>query len=236
MRKKNSDLIIISNLKKSYREKNKNGKIDVLDDINANFKSGKFYSIMGQSGSGKSTFINILGLIDKNYLGDYFLNGLEISKQNDNELSKLRMNNLGFIFQNFELDNDLKAYENVMIPMYINNKIQKKERYNKAIKLLNRVGLGERVNHFPKEMSGGEQQRVAIARALANDPEIILADEPTGNLDKKNEKEIFSYLKKLSIDGKCIIVVSHSDEVRKYADIIYEIKDGKIIEGDNNEK
>lgn len=236
MREKSKGLIIISNLNKAYSGKKRKNKVNVLNDISISFENGKFYSIMGQSGAGKTTLINILGLIDNEYKGNYFLNGLDVSKLKDNELAKIRMEEIGFIFQNFELDGDLNAYENVMMPMYINKSIKKNERYDRAIKLLKKVGLENRVNHFPKEMSGGEQQRVAIARALVNKPQIILADEPTGNLDKKNENEIFSYLKSLSEEGKCIIVVSHSDEVKKYADIIYEIENGSIRNGGNNEK
>ena len=216
----------LENICKVYNSKTE--KVIALNQINYQFEVGKFYAIMGHSGSGKSTLISILGLIDRPSSGKYYLNGEDVFKLDDYKLSKLRNKEIGFIFQNFYLDEHLKAYENVMIPMVINENIPKDERKNRAITLLKKLNLEKRVNHFPKEMSGGEQQRVAIARALANEPNIILADEPTGNLDKKNENMIFEELKRLSLDGKLVIVVSHSDEIKKYADIILELKDGEL--------
>ena len=142
------------------------------------------------------------------------------------------MKNIGFVFQGMNLDPSLTAYENVMVPMFINKEISPKVRKEKAIELLKKVGLGDRINHFPKQLSGGEQQRVAIARALANNPNIILADEPTGNLDEKTENEIFMLLKEISKNGKCIIVVSHSNDVKKYADKVMYIKSGSIVGDD----
>ena len=216
----------LENICKVYNSKTE--KVIALNQINYQFEVGKFYAIMGHSGSGKSTLISILGLIDRPSSGKYYLNGEDVFKLDDYKLSKLRNKEIGFIFQNFYLDEHLKAYENVMIPMIINENIPKDERKNRAITLLKKLNLEKRINHFPKEMSGGEQQRVAIARALANEPNIILADEPTGNLDKKNENMIFEELKRLSLDGKLVIVVSHSDEIKKYADIILELKDGEL--------
>ncbi len=144
--------------------------------------------------------------------------------------SKIRMKEVGFVFQEFYLNNTLKAYENVMIPMFINPEYKTKDLKKRAIDILSSLGLGERINHFPKMLSGGEKQRVAIARALANDPTIILADEPTGNLDKSSESIVLSILKDLSLSGKAIVVVSHTPEVLKYADVIYEMKDGQLVE------
>ena len=216
----------LENICKVYNSKTEN--VIALNQINYQFEVGKFYAIMGHSGSGKSTLISILGLIDRPSSGKYYLNGENVFKLDDYKLSKLRNKEIGFIFQNFYLDEHLKAYENVMIPMIINENIPKDERKNRAITLLKRLNLEKRINHFPKEMSGGEQQRVAIARALANEPNIILADEPTGNLDKKNELMVFEELKNLSLAGKLVIVVSHSDEIKKYADIILELKDGEL--------
>ena len=216
----------LENICKVYNSKTE--KVIALNQISYQFEVGKFYAIMGHSGSGKSTLISILGLIDRPSSGKYYLNGEDVFKLDDYKLSKLRNKEIGFIFQNFYLDEHLKAYENVMIPMIINENIPKDERKNRAITLLKKLNLEKRVNHFPKEMSGGEQQRVAIARALANEPNIILADEPTGNLDKKNENMIFEELKRLSLAGKLVIVVSHSDEIKKYADIILELKDGEL--------
>ena len=220
-------VISLVNVNKSYTTKSK--IINVLSNVNVNFYNYNFYAIMGHSGSGKSTLINILGLIDNCDDGQYEIFDKNTYALNDAELSKLRLENIGFVFQNFNLNSNLKAYENVMVPMLINEKINTNERKKRAIELLEMVGLNERIEHFPKQLSGGEQQRVAIARALANDPSIILADEPTGNLDEKTEKEIFQLLKQLSLNGKCIIVVSHSDFVKKYADKIYKIVKGKLV-------
>ncbi len=220
--------VINLNIEKSYILKHK--IIPVFKDLKLSFESGKFYAIMGHSGCGKSTLINIMGLLDNEFKGEYFLNEKNVSKLSNKELANLRNKEIGFIFQEFLLDKYLKAYENVIFPMLVNKDILPKERKKRALELLNMLGLEDRVNHFPKELSGGEQQRVAIARALANNPNIILADEPTGDLDEENETKIFNILKELSKKGKCVIVVSHSNEVKKYADIVYKLQDGKIME------
>lgn len=226
-----SDIVMkLKDAKKSYKIKEK--KIDILSNINVDFFSGHFYAIMGHSGSGKSTLINILGLVDTIDSGTYELYGRNAADLNDVELSNLRMKNIGFVFQENHLNPTLKAFENVIVPMLINKEIKPKCRKQKAFDLLKSVGLQERMEHYPRELSGGEQQRVAIARCLANNPNIILADEPTGNLDEKNEKDIFELLKKLSKMGKCVIVVSHSNDVKNYADKIYKIVDGKL-DGEN---
>lgn len=221
------EILKINNCSKTYKTKTKN--IEVLKNINAKFNKNKFYLIIGHSGSGKTTLINILGLLDKFDGGKYTLYGNDILNLNDTQISDLRMNKIGFIFQNFCLNPNLTALENVMVPMLINKKIIPKNRKDKAMELLKSVKLEKRITHFPKELSGGEQQRVAIARALANDPNIILADEPTGNLDEENEKIILSMLKELSQKGKCVIVVSHSLEAKKYADKIYKLNNGNLI-------
>lgn len=223
----NELLIKLENISKEYKTNTR--VIKVLNDVNAKFHSGKFYAIMGHSGSGKSTLVNILALIDNFDSGAYYLYNLNIKDFNDEKLSNLRMNNIGFIFQEINLIPTLKAYENVMVPMLINKKIKANERKELALKLLKEVGLEDRIDHFPRELSGGEQQRVAIARALANDPNIIIADEPTGNLDEKTESEIFELLKKLSVKGRCIIMVSHSEYVKKYADEVLKIENGKLV-------
>ena len=216
----------IENICKVY--KTKNGDIKALDNVSFEFKPGKMYAIMGHSGSGKSTLVSILGLIETYTSGKITIGKKDISKLKDDELSDLRMKYIGFVFQDFYLDKNLKAYENVMLPMLINKNIKREERKERAIKLLTDLGLKNRINHFPNEMSGGEQQRVAIARSLANDPKIILADEPTGNLDEENEKLIFKTLKDLSKKEKCVIVVSHSEEIKKYADEVLKITKGKL--------
>lgn len=222
----NNIVMKLENIRKSYKTKNK--KIEVLSDISVNFFAGNFYAVMGHSGSGKSTLINILGLIDTFDSGNYEIYGTTVLDFNDSEMSNLRMKNIGFVFQNFYLNPTLNAYENVIVPMLINKEIKQKDRKQKAMNLLKIVGLEERSDHESREMSGGEQQRVAIARALANDPNIILADEPTGNLDEESEKEIFMLLKELSKQGKCVVVVSHSNYVKNYADKVYEMIDGRL--------
>lgn len=209
--------------------KKNNDIIEALVNIKASFEKGKFYAIMGHSGSGKSTLIRILGLMDNCTNGKYMLNAQDVAKLNDKELSDLRMKEIGFVFQNFYLDQYMSAIENVILPMLINKEIKKEDRIKRAEELLNKVGLIDRKNHFPKEMSGGEQQRVCIARALSNNPSIILADEPTGNLDEKNEQIIFDYLKKLTNEGKCVIVVSHSETVKDYADIVLNLSNGELM-------
>lgn len=216
----------VENITKIYRTKT--NEIKALDNISYEFVPGKMYAIMGHSGSGKSTLISILGLIDTYTSGKISIENKDVSKLKENELADLRMKHIGFVFQEFYLDEHLKAYENIILPMLINKEIKKEDRKEKALKLLKELGLEERVNHYPKEMSGGECQRVAIARSLANSPQIILADEPTGNLDEENEKLVFSILKDLSKQGKCVIVVTHSEEIKNYADEILTINKGKL--------
>lgn len=218
--------IELINISKSY--KTDDGLLNVLKNVNIDFEYGKFYLINGHSGSGKSTLINILGLLLHFDEGKYILEGREICSYQEKDLCNIRLNKIGYIFQNYNLSKNLKAYENVMLPMLINKKIKNKDRLQLTIDLLKKVELEKRFKHYPKQLSGGEQQRVAIARALANNPNIIIADEPTGNLDKKNEKAIFNILKELSKEGKCIIVVSHSKDAEKYADYIYELDNGKL--------
>lgn len=218
----------IKDLIKNYYHKEK--KIEVLKSLSYNFEKGKFYGIMGHSGSGKTTLFNIIGTIDKEYNGNILVNSKNISSLNDEDMASLRNLEIGFVFQDFFLDEGLTALENVMIPMIINESIPKEEREVIAKKLLKEVGMEDREKHFPKELSGGEKQRVAIARALSNNPNILLCDEPTGNLDEETENKIFALLKNLSKSGKCVIVVSHSNEVKSYADVMLYLKDGKLNE------
>ena len=218
----------IKDLIKNYYHKEK--KIEVLKSLSYNFEKGKFYGIMGHSGSGKTTLFNIIGTIDKEYNGNILVNSKNISSLNDEDMASLRNLEIGFVFQDFFLDEGLTALENVMVPMIINANIPKEEREIIAKKLLKEVGMEDREKHFPKELSGGEKQRVAIARALSNNPNILLCDEPTGNLDEETENKIFTLLKNLSKSGKCVIVVSHSNEVKSYADVMLYLKDGKLNE------
>lgn len=209
----------------------KNIELHVLKDINVSFEKGLFYAIMGRSGSGKSTLINILGLLDNYSSGEYYLENKEISFLSENEKSLYRSLKFGFVFQSFYLNPRLNAIENVMLPTFVNPKINRKDRTLISKQLLEKFNLKDRINHYPSQLSGGEQQRVAIARALINDPEIIIADEPTGNLDEKSEKEVFSILKEISKEGKTVIVVSHNPSVKEYCDVLYELNDGKLVRG-----
>ena len=224
-------IITLKDVNKSYFicDKKKEKELKILVDLNAEFYPGKFYLITGKSGCGKTTLIDILGLNKKINSGQYILYETNVAGIRDNQLSDIKISNIGFVFQQFYLKENMKAFENVELPMLLNKSISSKERYPLALELLKKMGLEDRINHFPKELSGGEQQRVAIARALANNPDIILADEPTGNLDEKTEEEILKLLKRLSLDGKCIIMVSHSNNAKKYADFIYNIENKKLV-------
>lgn len=218
----------IENINKIYNTKSK--KVEALKEISYKFEKGKFYAIMGPSGSGKSTLVHILGLMEPFTNGTYKIDKKDVSKLTEKEASKLRNIYIGFVFQNFYLDENLTSCENVILPMLINKNIKKEDRKRIALNLLKKVGVENRAEHFPKELSGGEKQRVAIARALANNPKVILADEPTGNLDEKNEEKIFQELQKLSQEGKCIIAVSHSKRVKDFADVVLNITEGRLTE------
>jgi len=219
-------IITIKDITKTYKTKKRD--VEVLKNIDLTFSLGKFYAIMGPSGSGKSTLFNILGLVDTPSSGTYRINGIDTTKLTDKSSSIIRMNNIGFVFQDFNLDPYLNALENVMMPLYLNKKIKKEDREKISKDILTKLNIENRLEHFPNELSGGEAQRVAIARALVNNPNIILADEPTGNLDEELETEIFKILKTLTKENKCVIVVSHSSKIKEYADVVYTLKDGKI--------
>ena len=218
------------NITKSFTV-DKNRDIEVLKKVNLKIEKGTIYVIMGRSGSGKTTLVNIIGLLDNYVSGEYYIDDVEVSKLSESEKAKLRAKKFGFVFQSFYLNSQLTALENVMLPMLVNDKINKNDRKQIAKDLLAKMGLADRESHYPNQLSGGEQQRVAIARSLANDPEIIIADEPTGNLDEKTEIEILTELKNISKKGKSIIIVSHNPIVKKYCDIVYEIQDGKLVRG-----
>lgn len=223
----------LENISKIYDEKGSNPVI-ALKDITIIFKPSTMYAIMGESGSGKTTLLNIIGLLDRATQGKYLLDNKDINDYNETELAKIRNNKIGFVFQNYFLDNKLTALENILLPTIINNKYSKDEYLKKAQNLLKEFGLSERANHNPKQLSGGECQRVAIIRALINDPEIIIADEPTGNLDSKHEQEIFKLLKDISRTGKCVIVVSHNSNIKKYCDEIFYLEKGTLTTYENN--
>lgn len=220
-------MLELKNVKKVYVVKNE--KVMALNDVSYTFEMNNFYGIMGHSGSGKTTLISILGLLENFDSGTYLINGEEVKDFDNNKISKIRRDYVGFVFQDFYLDEYLNVYENVMLPLITHKELSKETKNEMVIEALTKVGIVDRKNHFPSQLSGGEKQRVAIARALINNPKIILADEPTGNLDEDNEKMIFQILKDLSKEGKCVIVVSHSNEVKNYADKIIKIANGKLV-------
>lgn len=208
-------------------------KLHALKDISFEIKKGEYVAIMGSSGSGKSTMMNILGCLDREFQGEYILDGIEISKIEEKDISKIRNLKIGFVFQSFNLLPKLSALQNVELPLVYAG-VPKSEREKRAIEMLEKVGLGARIHHKPNELSGGQKQRVAIARALVNNPAIILADEPTGNLDSVSEKEIMELFTELNSQRKTIIIVSHEPEVAQYVRRILLFKDGEIIrDGDS---
>ena len=219
-------IITVDNINKTY--KNGSLELQVLKNISFKVDKGEFLAIMGSSGSGKSTMMNILGCLDNQYEGRYILDGIDISKSTENELSEIRNKKIGFIFQSFNLLPRLTALENVELPL-VYSSIPKEERHKRANELLEMVGLKDRTHHRPNELSGGQRQRVAIARALVNDPSIILADEPTGNLDSKSEGEIIEILQKLNKMGKTIVIVTHEPNIGEIAQRKIVFKDGEII-------
>ena len=226
-------MIKIQNLKKSYFLGNE--EIKAIDDVSINVDKGEYLAIVGPSGSGKSTFMNIIGLLDVADSGKYFLDGLDISKANEDELAKIRNEKIGFIFQNFNLLGKLSALENVKIPLVYKG-LSDEESEKIAKSLLNRVGLKGRENHLPTQLSGGQQQRVAIARALSCNPEIILADEPTGALDSKTGADIMNELEQLNKEGQTIVLITHDINIANRAKRIVRISDGKLYEEVFNDK
>ena len=205
-------------------------EVRALDHINLEINKGEFVAIIGQSGSGKSTFMNMLGCLDVPTSGEYFLNGTDVSTMEDNELSEVRNREIGFIFQGFNLISNLSAIENVELPLVYRG-VDRKTRHKLAVESLTMVGLEKRMDHRPNEMSGGQQQRVAIARAIAAQPPVILADEPTGNLDSKASEEIVSLLKKTNKKyNQTIIMITHNLEIAKMTDRIITIEDGRIVD------
>lgn len=204
-------------------------EVNALVNINLEIKQHEFVSIIGPSGSGKSTLMNMIGCLDVPTSGTYFLDNVEISGLSDDKLTEIRNHKIGFIFQGFNLLQKLTAVENVELPL-IYQGVGSSERYEKSVRALEMVGLGERIHHKPTELSGGQQQRVAIARALVGDPPMILADEPTGNLDSKSGTEIMYMLKELHKKGNTIVLITHDNEVAKQADRVVRIQDGQIRE------
>ena len=227
----NQAVIDIRGITKTYV----NGKLSVpvLHGIDLQVNKGEFVSIMGPSGSGKSTFMNILGCLDRPTTGSYRLNGDEVATLSDDELAFVRNKQIGFVFQSFNLLTKLTALENVALPM-IYAGMDKKSRNERAAALLSSVGLGDRMDHLPSELSGGQRQRVAIARALANNPAIIMADEPTGNLDSKSTIDVMNIFRGLYDEGRTIILVTHEPEIATYASRNVVLRDGLIVEDSQN--
>jgi putative ABC transport system ATP-binding protein len=222
----NPGLIELKDVAKYYRMGE--SIVKAVDGMDIKIHDGDFVAIMGPSGSGKSTAMNLVGSLDLATRGKIFLDGTNIEHLDESDLAQLRGKRIGFIFQQFNLIPNLTAKENIMLPMMFQG-IESSEREKKAEELLEMVELGDRMDHYPNQLSGGQQQRVAIARALANDPEVILADEPTGNLDTKTGEKVMDFLNNLNERGKTIIMVTHDPKLaQEHAKIIYQIKDGKV--------
>lgn len=219
-------MIELKGITKTYK-KNGSLEVNVLQGIDLEIRKGEFVAIMAPSGMGKSTLMNIIGCLDRPSGGQYFLDGTEVVNMNDDQLSRTRNKKIGFVFQSFNLLPKTTALENVELPLiYSTEDVDLKAKAKAALEA---VGLGDRIDHIPSELSGGQQQRVAIARALVNDPAIILADEPTGNLDSVSSHEVMNIFKKLNQDGRTVVLVTHEQDVAEAAKRIIKMKDGKII-------
>ena len=218
--------IQVKELRKTYRM----GDVEVraLRGLSLSVEPGEFVAIMGASGSGKSTFMNILGCLDYSSEGEYYLDGVHVNSLNKKQLADIRNQKIGFVFQGFNLLSRTTAVENVELPLLYDRRHHAKDAQKKAIESLQRVGLGERLDHVPSQLSGGQQQRVAIARALVNDPALILADEPTGNLDTQTSEEVMALFQELNDQGITILVVTHEPDIAQYTKRIIELRDGEL--------
>jgi putative ABC transport system ATP-binding protein len=218
-------VIVLKDIVKIFRMGDQ--ELHALDDVNFTVEEGDFVAIMGPSGSGKSTMMNILGCLDRPTSGEYYLDGREVASLSDDELARTRNKKIGFVFQNFNLLSKLTAQENVALPLVYAG-VGEEERMERARKALEDVGLGERLEHKPMEMSGGQRQRVAIARALINDPAIVMADEPTGNLDTKSSYEIMDIFKALNAEGRTLVMVTHEPDIGRQTKRILVMRDGRL--------
>ncbi len=224
-------LISVKELAKVY--KTGDFEVHALDNVTLDIDKGAFVAVMGPSGSGKSTFMNILGCLDSPTTGEYYLEGMNVLKLNKNELAELRNGKIGFIFQSFNILPRTSALENVELPLLYNSRVNARDRRQKAIEALSSVGLGDRIHNLPNQLSGGQQQRVAIARALVNNPLIIMADEPTGNLDTRSSYEIMNIFQALNDKGITILMVTHEPDIAQFAQTNIMFRDGQIV---SNEK
>ncbi|MCS7174621.1 MAG: ABC transporter ATP-binding protein [Pseudothermotoga sp.] len=224
-------MIRVENVRKIYRMGD--NEVRALDGVSLTVEEGEFLIVMGPSGSGKSTLLHVMGCLDKPDDGEIYIDSTPVSKLNDNQLARIRNKMIGFVFQQFNLLPRLTALENVELPM-IYAGVPRQLRRNRAKELLELVGLGDRMHHKPTQLSGGQMQRVAIARALANKPAVLLADEPTGNLDSKSGEEILKIFSDLNSEGQTIIVVTHDPDVAKRGDRIVRMRDGKIVSEEVN--
>lgn len=223
----NTTIIEINNLRKDYHV----GEVIVhaLRGVDLKIEEGEFVAIMGASGSGKSTMLNILGCLDKPTSGDYLLDGINVNTMNRDELARLRNKKLGFVFQSYNLLARTTALENVELPLFYDSRVKSRERRKSALDALEAVGLLNRMHHMPNQLSGGQQQRVAIARSLVNNPVLILADEPTGNLDTRTSVEIMELFQELNEKGRTIVFVTHEPDIAKFASRNVIFRDGKIL-------
>ena len=219
-------MINITNLSKVYRTEEV--ETTALNNLSMEVKKGEFVSVMGPSGCGKSTLLNILGLLDEPDSGSFIFNGIEVSKFNERKRAGIRKKNIGFVFQSFNLIDELTVYENVELPL-IYNGFKAAERKEKVLAVLDKVQIMHRKNHYPQQLSGGQQQRVAVARAVVNDPKLILADEPTGNLDSANGNEVMQMLTDLNEQGTTIVMVTHSEHDARYSQRIIRMLDGQTV-------
>lgn len=226
-------MIQIQNLSKVFRTEEVETK--ALSEVSITINQGEFVTIMGASGSGKSTLLNIVGLLDSASAGNYQLLNQEMVGLDEQEKSKIRKQNIGFIFQNFNLIDELSVFDNIELPLIYNN-VPASERKQKVAAIAERLGISHRLKHYPQQLSGGQQQRVAVARALINDPKIILADEPTGNLDSKNGNEVMELLTDLHANGSTILMVTHSDYDASFSQRTIIMKDGMVLSEKTNSR
>ncbi|TLX48078.1 phosphonate ABC transporter ATP-binding protein [Pseudoalteromonas phenolica] len=219
-------MINLTNISKIFRTESV--ETHALDSVSLHVERGEFVAIMGQSGSGKSTLLNIVGMLDHIDQGEYIFDGKDISGFTENKLADIRKDNIGFIFQSFNLIDELTVFENVELPLVYQG-IAKKEREQRVLAILEKVDISHRKDHYPQQLSGGQQQRVAVGRAIVAEPKMLLADEPTGNLDSKNGEEVMKLLAQLNREGVTIVMVTHSDHHANYAHRVINVLDGHIV-------